>query len=148
MKSGLNDLICKKASKNQKPSCFFWFLHEQSVATKDSSLVSVSLRKGKRFECSLYLILVSSFLIANIFRKGCQQSPIGNILYDFFYFLKLFEGNTRKLDANQIKHHLSSCYVSWKSEMLAGKPGQLLILTSAPTNIPPNKKKTTVYVNL
>ena len=28
---------------------FFWFLHEEHVAVKDSSLVSVDLRREKRF---------------------------------------------------------------------------------------------------
>ena len=47
-------------------------------------------------------------LIADILRKECEESPTGYMLYDFFYFLKLFEGSSRRLDPNQIKH-LSSC---------------------------------------
>ena len=39
----------------------------------------------------------------DILRKEREESPTGNMLYDFFYFLKLFEGSTRALDANQIK---------------------------------------------
>ena len=46
-------------------------------------------------------------LIADILRKECEESPT-DMLYDFFYFLKLFEGSSRRLDPNQIKH-LSSC---------------------------------------
>ena len=46
--------------------------------------------------------MASNFLIDDILRKECEELPTGNILYDLFYFLKLFEGNTRRLDANQI----------------------------------------------
>ena len=54
--------------------------------------------------------MASSFLIEDILRKECEKSPTGNMLNDFFYFLKLFEGSTgRRLDGNQIKQHLSSC---------------------------------------
>ena len=51
----------------------------------------------------------SNFLIDEILRKEWEESPTCSMLHDFFYFLKLFEGTTRKLDANQIKRHLSSC---------------------------------------
>ena len=44
----------------------------------------------------------------DILRKEREESPTGNMLYDFFYFLKLFEGSTRMFDTNQIKRRLSS----------------------------------------
>ena len=50
-----------------------------------------------------------SFLIDDILRKECETSPTGNLLYDFFYILKLFEGRTRRLVGNQIKQQFSSC---------------------------------------
>ena len=53
--------------------------------------------------------MASSFLIDDILRKECEKSPTGNMLNDFFYYLKLFEGSTKRLDGNQIKRHLSSC---------------------------------------
>ena len=62
------------------------------------------------------------------------------MLYDFFYFFKLFKiapGGWMPIKSNDI----------WKSEMLAGKPDQLFISPSSPMNMPPNKKYT-VYVNL
>ena len=35
--------------------------------------------------------MTSSFLIENILRKECEKSPTGNMLNDFFYFLKIFK---------------------------------------------------------
>ena len=35
--------------------------------------------------------MASSFLIDDILRKECEKSPTGNMLNDFFYFLKPFE---------------------------------------------------------
>ena len=52
--------------------------------------------------------MASSFLIDDILRKECEKSPIGNMLNDFFYFLRLFEGSNKRLDGNQIRRHLSS----------------------------------------
>ena len=49
--------------------------------------------------------MASTFLINDILRKECEASPTGNMLYDFFNFLKLFEGRTRRLDADQIKRN-------------------------------------------
>ena len=45
--------------------------------------------------------MASSFSIG-ILRKECEESPRGNMLHDF-YFLKLFEGSTRRLDAWSLK---------------------------------------------
>ena len=53
--------------------------------------------------------MTSNFLIEDILRKEYEKSPTGNMLNDFFYFLKIFEGSTRRLDGNQIKRHISSC---------------------------------------
>ena len=47
--------------------------------------------------------MASSFLFDEILRKECEKSPTGNMLNDFFYFLKLFEGSTRRLNDSQIK---------------------------------------------
>ena len=53
--------------------------------------------------------MASSFLIDDILRKEYEESPTGNMLHDFLYFLKLFEGSSRRLDSDEIKRHLSSC---------------------------------------
>ena len=52
--------------------------------------------------------MASSFLIDDILRNECEESATGNMLYDFFCFLKLFEGSTRRLDVSQTKRHLRS----------------------------------------
>ena len=59
----------------------------------------------------MYSIMASGFLIDNILRKECEESLTDNMLYDFFYFLKSFEGSGRRLDPNEIKQHLSSYQV-------------------------------------
>ena len=41
--------------------------------------------------------MASSFLIDNILRKESEELPTSNILYDFFYFLKSFEGSTKRV---------------------------------------------------
>ena len=51
--------------------------------------------------------MTSSFLIEDILRKECEKPRTGNMLNDFFYFLKLFEDSTRRLDGNHIKGHIS-----------------------------------------
>ena len=98
-------------------------------------------------ECSVHPIIASSFLVDHIWQKECEESMTGNMLNDFFYFLWLFEGSTRRLDGNQIKRHLISCWVRWKSKILVGKPVESFIFPSSPMNIPPNEKYR-VYVNL
>ena len=76
----------------------------------------------------------------DILRKEREESPTGNMLYDFFYFLKLFERSTRALDANQIKWYLGSCEVTRKTEMLTGKLDKLFISPSPTIKISPKKE--------
>ena len=42
--------------------------------------------------------MASSFLIDDILWKECEESPAGNMLYDLFYFVNLFEDSSRRLD--------------------------------------------------
>ena len=53
--------------------------------------------------------MAASFLVDDILQRQREESPTGNMLYNFFNFLKLFEGRSRMLDPSQIKRHLSSC---------------------------------------
>ena len=39
----------QKGVLKPETTCFSWFLHDENVATKDSSLDSVSLQREKRF---------------------------------------------------------------------------------------------------
>ena len=50
--------------------------------------------------------MASIFLIDDILLKECEKSPTGNMLIDFFYFLKLFEGSIRRLNGNQMTSQL------------------------------------------
>ena len=50
--------------------------------------------------------MASCFLIDDILQKECEESTTGNMLNNFFYFLKLFEGSTRTCETNQTASQL------------------------------------------
>ena len=73
--------------------------------------------------------MASSFLIKDILRRECEKSLTGNILNDFFYFLKLIEGSIRRLDANQSNqttYHLFLREVKKRSAGLKTSPALYL----------------------
>ena len=129
----------------------------KSVATKDSSSVAVNLQRENYFlECSLYPIMTSSFLIDNILWR--EESQTGNMLCDFFYFLKgwmpiksndipaLVKWGVKAKCWLETLHKTCEFLMPIFSHILhSGKPGQLFI--SYEHSLPPNKK-TTIYVNL
>ena len=129
----------------------------KSVATKDSSSVAVNLQRENYFlECSLYPIMTSSFLIDNILWR--EESQTGNMLCDFFYFLKgwmpiksnhipaLVKWGVKAKCWLETLHKICEFLMPIFSHILhSGKPGQLFI--SYEHSLPPNKKST-IYVNL
>lgn len=87
--------------------------------------------------------MAPSFLIDDILRKECEESVTGNMLKDYFYFLKLLKVATG--DLMPVKSSDISATFKWFKKAKCWLENQTS--SSSPMSNPPNKK-IIVYVNL